>query len=275
MQVWCEKACLLAAEPWLRLGVFVVIFLLMLIWECRQPARVLLVGRYYRCGNNLALVAINALVVRVCMPLLPVTVAVYATQHGVGLLTMMELPASIAIIVSLVFMDLILYLQHRLFHRIPWLWRLHRVHHSDQDVDVTTGLRFHPLEIVLSLLIKMLVVLLMGIPVVAVIVFEIILSSMAIFNHANIRLPHRFESWLRRLLVTPDMHRIHHSVDLRETHSNFGFNLSCWDRWLGSYSLSARQPLMIGVCGFRRLSEQRMDKLLTQPFRQTGSAPDE
>ncbi|WP_261844701.1 sterol desaturase family protein [Aliamphritea ceti] len=275
MQTWFEMVDWQGIEPWIRIASFFAVFVVMASWENIYPARVSAVNRGYRWLHNLALVSFNIVLVRFALPVAPVAVAVYCDQHQLGVFNMLDLPLVAGILLSLVVLDLVLYLQHRAFHRIPWLWRLHRMHHSDQDVDVTTGLRFHPFEIALSLLIKMLVVLLLGAPVQSVIIFEVILSSMAVFNHANISLPQKMELWLRRVLVTPDMHRIHHSVDLRETHTNFGFNLSCWDYLFGSYCSFARTPLQVGVRGLLQHSEQRIDKLLTQPFRQAGPIIDE
>ena len=265
----------LSAEPVLRVLLPGSLFMLMAFWEHRNPARKLTFRRRYRWFHNLLLVTLNSLLVRLIMPLLPVTVALYAAHTQSGVFHLFSLSYPLSLIAGLVLLDLTLYLQHRIFHRVPVLWRLHRMHHADQDVDVSTGLRFHPLEILLSLLIKMLVVWLLGVPVGAVIAFEVLLSSMAVFNHANVNLPRPLERWLRWLVVTPDMHRIHHSADLRETHSNFGFNLSCWDRWLGSYCHAARSPLRIGVCGLTEPREQRIDSLLTQPFRNVPESRDQ
>lgn len=261
----------LSAEPLLRIALPGLLFILMAFWECRRPARELTGHQRYRWCHNLLLVTLNSLLVRLLMPVLPVTVALYAAHEQSGVFHLLDLPYAVSLIAGLVLLDLTLYLQHRLFHRVPALWRLHRMHHADQNVDVSTGLRFHPLEILLSLLIKMLVVWLLGVPAEAVIAFEVLLSAMAVFNHANVNLPQPYERWLRCLVVTPDMHRIHHSADVLETHTNFGFNLSCWDRWLGSYCKDARSPLRIGVCGLTAPREQRLDKMLTQPFRQIKS----
>ncbi len=239
----------LSAEPLLRIAFPGLLFILMGFWECFHPARKLTFSRRYRWSHNLLLVTLNTLLVRLLMPVLPVTAALYAAQEQSGVFHVLGLSYIVSLIAGLVLLDLTLYLQHRIFHRVPVLWRLHRMHHADQDVDVSTGLRFHPLEIVLSVLIKVLVVWLLGVPAEAVIAFEVLLSTMAVFNHANVTLPQPFERWLRWLVVTPDMHRIHHSADLRETHTNFGFNLSCWDRWLGSYCNDAHSPLRIGVNG--------------------------
>ncbi len=257
----------ITAEPYLRAGAPAVLFLLMAVWEWRRPARARVLSRGYRWRHNLLLVTLNSSLVRFVMPVAPVAVALYSQQQQSGMFHVLDLPFAVSCALTLIMLDFVLYWQHRMLHRIPLLWRLHRMHHADHDVDVSTGLRFHPLEIMLSLLIKVLVVWLLGAPVEAVIIFEVVLSAMAIFNHANVAVPQPFERWLRWLVVTPDMHRIHHALNLQETHSNFGFNLSCWDRWLGSYRPVARTPFRIGVYGLMRRREQRIDRLLTQPFR--------
>ncbi|GAM63685.1 possible sterol desaturase [Vibrio ishigakensis] len=213
----------------------------------------------------------NSIVLQLTLPLLALEAALWAQTQQVGLLHMIELPIGLAVIVSLLAMDMIIYWQHRLFHTIPMLWALHKTHHSDQDIDVTTGARFHPIEIWLSMVIKIATVVILGVPPVAVIAFEIILNASAMFNHSNMRIPYAVDAWVRKILVTPDMHRVHHSTIRAETDSNYGFCLAIWDRSFGSY---IEQPKLghldmdIGIHQFRRPNEQRLDKILTQPFRE-------
>ena len=190
---------------------------------------------------------------------------------------MIEAPAGVAIVVSVVLLDFAIYLQHVLFHAVPALWRLHRVQHADQAIDVTTGLRFHPVEILLSMGIKLAVVAALGPPAAAMLIFEVLLNGTAMFNHSNIRLPESVDRVLRLFVVTPDMHRVHHSVIPEETDSNFGFNLPWWDRLLGTYIAQpskGHDGMTIGIEQFRRLREQWLDKMLTQPFRGPASGPD-
>lgn len=223
-------------DAWVRLAATLCLFLLLALLESRFPRRPRTLTRRLRWWGNWTLQLINAAVLRLFVPwLLPVAIAVAARQQNAGLLNLLSVPEWAAIAVSLVLLDLLIYWQHRLMHRFPLLWRLHRLHHSDLDLDVTTALRFHPFEIVLSVAIKSAAVWLCGMPAEAVVLFAVLLNGMAMFNHANLKLPATVDNWLRKLLVTPDMHRVHHSVMRREHNSNFGFNLSCWDRWFGSY----------------------------------------
>jgi sterol desaturase/sphingolipid hydroxylase (fatty acid hydroxylase superfamily) len=175
------------------------------------------------------------------------------------------------VLLAVLLLDLAIYLQHVMFHAVPALWRVHRMHHSDTDLDVTTGLRFHPVEIVLSMLIKFAAIAALGAPAVAVLLFEVLLNATSMFNHANLRLPERVDAALRQVLVTPDMHRVHHSVIERETNSNFGFNLALWDRLFGTYRAqpeAGHEGMTIGVEQFRDPAEARLDRMLTQPFRE-------
>jgi sterol desaturase/sphingolipid hydroxylase (fatty acid hydroxylase superfamily) len=224
-----------------------------------------------RWPGNFSIVVINGLLVRSLLPwLVPVFVAAQAQAMNWGLLRLANVPPWIGLAISLIVFDLLIYWQHRLFHRVPLCWRLHRMHHTDKDVDATTALRFHPLEIILSLLIKSLVVLLLGAPVLAVLLFEIILNGMAMFNHANLKLPAGVDAKLRLVLVTPDMHRVHHSVDGTEHNRNFGFNLSCWDRWFGSYQAQPEAGHQQMILGLNETNDQQTGSLLwmlKQPFR--------
>lgn len=261
---------LLSNEPVVRLSALAAVFAIMALWEMRAPRRAQAIGRATRWPSNLGVVVLDTLLVRVLFPTTAVGLALLAEAKGFGLFNVW-LPASwIALVVSVVILDLVVYLQHVLFHAVPALWRLHRMHHADLEFDVTTGARFHPIEILLSMLIKLTVIGALGAPAVAVLVFEVLLNATAMFNHANARLPAAFDRVLRWLLVTPDMHRVHHSVVVRETNSNFGFNLPWWDRLFGTYR---DQPdadhggMTIGVKEIRDPAEQRLDRMLTQPFR--------
>ena len=199
-----------------------------------------------------------------------------AEAQGIGLLRWLGAPGWLAVPASVALLDLAIYLQHRVFHAVPWLWRLHRVHHADLELDATTGLRFHPIEILLSMAIKIGVVVALGAPALAVLIFEVLLNAGSLFSHANIALPRRLEGWLRALIVTPEMHRVHHSVVRAETDSNFGFCLSWWDRLLGTYRAAPAAGLdgmTVGIGAFRDPAELRLDRLLTQPFRDDDAPP--
>jgi sterol desaturase/sphingolipid hydroxylase (fatty acid hydroxylase superfamily) len=214
-------------------------------------------------------------VVRVIFPTAAVGMALVAGERGWGLLNNVDLTPVVAVVVSVFVLDLLIYFQHVMFHAVPALWRLHMVHHADVDFDVTTGLRFHPLEIVLSMLIKLAAVALLGAPAVAVIIFEVVLNATAIFNHGNIRLPVAVDRVLRLIVVTPDMHRVHHSVKTPETNSNFGFNLPWWDRLLGTYRdqpEEGHEKMVIGLSQFQDRPRQSLPWLLAVPF--TGGAVD-
>lgn len=228
-------------EPYLRLACFLGMLLAMALWERYAPRRPLGVGRSTRWTSNLALAAINTIVVRAVSALGAVGIALETADRGWGLFNNVALPAWLAVVLSFALLDLAIYLQHVMFHAVPLLWRLHRVHHADLDVDVTTGLRFHVLEILLSLGIKAAAIVLLGPPAVAVLAFEIALNATSLFNHGNLALPPWLDRALRLVLVTPDMHRIHHSVLPEETNSNYGFNLPWWDFVLGTYR---REPAM-------------------------------
>ncbi len=218
-----------------RLSFFFGVFGLMALWEIVAPRRSLKISRAVRWTNNLGLVFLNSFVLRLIFPAAAVGVAVFAVENNWGLLNYFEVPFPLAVVLSVVAMDFVVYLQHLLVHAAPTLWRLHRVHHADLDYDVTTGARFHPIEIVLSMLIKFATIVVLGPPVVAVVIFEVILNALAMFNHGNARLPLVLDRVLRFIIVTPDMHRVHHSVEDNEANSNFGFNLSIWDRIFGTY----------------------------------------
>ena len=262
---------LLAYEPALRLAAFSSVFLVMAVWEIYAPRRATSLGRTLRWPNNLGVVVINTLIVRVVFPTGAVAAALMSEANGWGLLNVWHVPQWMALLLSLVILDLVIYLQHVMFHAVPLLWRFHRMHHADLEFDVTTGTRFHPIEIILSAAIKLAAVLLIGAPALAVLIFEILLNATAMFNHANVQLPRRVDAILRWIVVTPDMHRVHHSVVICETNSNYGFNLPWWDRLFGTYRdqpNAGHGAMGIGVAAIRNPEEQRLDRMLTQPFRQ-------
>ncbi|NKB36600.1 MAG: sterol desaturase family protein [Gammaproteobacteria bacterium] len=238
----------------IRLSVFLGVFVVLVSWELVAPRRSKVLSAWKRRGANLLLMIANAFVLRLLLPLAALSMATLASVSGWGLLNSLAVNIWLAGILSFLLFDLLIYFQHRLMHKISFLWRIHRVHHSDTDIDVTTGVRFHPLEILLSLCIKITAVLLIGPPLIAVIVFEVVLSSSSLFNHANIFVPLKVEGILRNFIVTPDMHRVHHSVKEYETNSNFGFNISLWDRLFGSYRAQpedGHQGIIVGLKEFR------------------------
>jgi sterol desaturase/sphingolipid hydroxylase (fatty acid hydroxylase superfamily) len=260
---------LLNHETAIRLGCFSLVLLLMILWEWRRPRRTLSLPRGRRWPANLGIIAVDSVVVRLAFPVLAVGMAGLAADQGWGLFNQHNAPFWLAFIASLLLLDLAIYTQHVIFHRVPWLWRLHRMHHTDLDFDVTTALRFHPLEIVLSMLIKLAVVVALGAPAVAVMLFEVILNATAMFNHGNVRLPLWLDRRLRWMVVTPDMHRVHHSVRVEETDSNFGFNLPWWDRLFGTYRDQPRAGhtgMTIGLEYFRDRRATALTQLLLQPF---------
>jgi len=241
-------------EPAIRLASFLGIFAVMAVWELLAPRRVLSQSKRQRWFNNLGLVVFNTALLRLVFPLAAVGMATTAELNGWGLFNRLASPDWLALSASVVILDAAIYLQHVMFHAVPLFWRLHRVHHADLDFDVTTGSRFHPVEILLSMLIKFAVIVLLGPPVVAVVVFEVLLNATAMFNHSNVRLPLALDALLRRLIVTPDMHRVHHSHLDHETNSNFGFNLSIWDRLFGTYRDQPEEGhdgMVIGIDTFR------------------------
>ena len=256
-------------ETTFRLLLFAAVLLVMSLWEKAAPRRPLLAGRRQRWPANLSLVAVNTVVVRFLLPVLPVGLAVMVEGRGTGLLQTLILPFWLKVTLALVVLDLIIYLQHVLFHYLPLLWRLHRVHHTDLDIDVTTGNRFHPLEIVISMLIKLAAVALLGAPALAVVIFEAVLNAAAQFNHGNVSIPLQLDRWLRLLVVTPDMHRVHHSIIPRETNSNFGFNIPLWDRLFGTYRPQpelGHAGMTIGLKEYRDPAQLTLPRLLIQPF---------
>lgn len=222
-------------ELWIRLGAFVMVFSLMLLWEWRRPFRAFEQKRSERLLINVGLMLTNFIFLRLLSGGGAFLAAVYAGEHGIGLFNRIDLPPWVSGILSLLILDCAIYFQHRVFHRVPLLWRIHRVHHCDMGFDTSTAVRFHGVEIVLSMYYKIILVVLLGVSPWTVILFEIILNACALFNHGNVRLPGSWDRRLRLLLITPDMHRIHHSSIVHETNSNYGFSVPWWDRLFGTY----------------------------------------
>ena len=256
-------------EAKIRLISFVVVYLGVAVWEIVSPKRQLLDSKSRRWLHNLGIILLDNLVLRLLLPGMVIAVAVAAAQSNWGLLNYLDLPTFMAIIIGVLVLDLIIYLQHLMFHAVPLFWRLHMVHHTDLDIDVSTGLRFHHLEILVSVGIKMAAVAALGPPVIAVLIFEVLLNGTSLFNHGNIRLTEKMDRFLRRFLVTPDMHRVHHSVIIRETNSNFGFNVSWWDRLFGTYRpqpAAGHEKMTIGLSTYRNGHELTLPMLLKLPF---------
>lgn len=258
-------------EVLVRSGVFVVVFVAMTLWESWAPCRALTISKRVRWRSNLTLMVLNSVVLRLLFPAAAAGMAQFAASHGWGLLNTVSLPPWLTVLLAVVALDFAIWVQHVMVHAIPLLWRLHRVHHADLDFDLTTGVRFHPLEMVVSMLVKFAAIALIGPPLVAVLVFEVLLNASAMFNHGNVRLPDWLERPLRSLLVTPAMHRVHHSIEDDETNSNFGFNLSCWDRLFGTYRAQPRGGqlgMSIGLRHVRVPSEASgLWAMLALPFR--------
>jgi len=255
-------------ESTIRLGVFLSVLGIMAVWEILMPRRRLGASKPRRWLANFGIVVINTLLVRLLIPAGAMGAAAFAEAEGWGILHIIDLPAFAAIVAAVVLLDCAIYWQHVIFHAMPVLWRLHKMHHADIDIDVSTGLRFHPIEIVLSMLIKIVVVLALGAPMLAVLIFEVLLNATAMFNHGNIRLPLSLDKWLRLVIVTPDMHRVHHSVLRNETDSNFGFNLPWWDRIFGSYRpqpAAGHDAMQIGLPEYRQT--RGLAWMLALPFR--------
>ena len=261
---------LLNNEATIRLSVFVAVFATMAVWEILSPRRPLVEGRGARWITNWSLVVIDAFAVRLLVPVLAVAWAHSASERDLGLLNFLELPFWIEFVVAIVLLDMLIYWQHVASHKIPLLWRVHRVHHADRDIDVTTGARFHPVEIVLSMFFKLVCIALIGPSAVAVMIFEVMLNASAMFNHSNVKLGSNLDRFIRRVIVTPDMHRVHHSVVQRETDSNFGFFLSAWDRLFGSYIDQPNQghhDMSIGLKSHQNKSPNKLAWALLFPFK--------
>ena len=259
-------------ESLFRLSLFLGVLLIMAVWEMVAPMRELNSTKLLRWLSNLGLVVLNALALRILLPLTAAGAAMIAQENGWGFFHIVDIPFSpwMVGLITAVFLDLAVYWQHVLFHVVPPLWRLHLVHHADPDIDVTTGLRFHTMEILISMGLKIFLVLALGPPPWAVILFEMVLNSTAMFNHSNVRLPESVDRFLRLFLVTPDMHRVHHSSISAETNSNFGFSLPWWDHLFGTYRAqpeAGHEAMTIGLHSFREPVDQRLDKMLLQPFK--------
>ncbi len=261
---------ILENEVLIRLSVFGGLFLLMVVLETLAPRRKRSFPRGQRWFSNLGIMVVGALLARLMLPWVPVSVAYYAQSNGIGLMSQFSLPMVYGLIAGVLALDFLIYVQHVALHKVPLLWRLHRLHHADLDYDVTTGVRFHPLEILLSLLYKMALILVLGIDPVAVIIFEVILNGMAMFNHANFNLPIGLDKILRLVFVTPDVHRVHHSSIMQETDSNFGFNICLWDRIFRTYVAQPREGhenMEIGLSYFREPDQLTLGQMLIQPFK--------
>lgn len=261
----------MANEKVIRLGAFFGILGVMAVWEFLAPRRVLTISKSVRWINNLGIVFFNSFLLRLIFPAAAVGMASFTSVQGWGIFNYFELPFWLVVIASVVIMDFIIYLQHVMVHAVPALWRLHRMHHADLDFDVTTGARFHPLEIILSMLIKFATIVVLGPPVLAVVIFEVVLNATAMFNHGNVRLPLRLDRVLRWIVVTPDMHRVHHSVEDDEANSNFGFNLPWWDRLFGTYRDQPRaghEGMTIGIHKYREPKQVAwLPGMLLLPFK--------
>ena len=260
---------LLSSEVSIRLGFFFGVFAAMAAWELAAPRRRLTQSKAVRWYSNLGIVVLNTVLARIVFPLAPVAVAIVAAERGWGIFNVIDIPPGLAIVAAVVILDFAIYLQHVMVHAVPMLWRLHRMHHADLDFDVTTGARFHPVQILLSIAIKMAVIVLIGAAPVAVLIFEVVLNATSMFNHSNVALPLGLDRVLRLFVVTPDMHRVHHSELPFETNSNLGFNLPWWDRLFGTYRNQPEKghdAMTIGIDLFRDPGDLHLPKMLAQPF---------
>lgn len=256
-------------EPIIRVGIFFSILGLMAIWELLAPRRTLAVSKRIRWYSNLGLAFIDTLALRLLLPIQAVGVALFVGKHGWGILNNVTVPHWVGVLLGVLGLDFVIYLQHAMFHAIPVFWRLHKVHHTDLDFDVTTGIRFHPIEIFLSMGIKRAAMMVLGVSGIAVVLFEALLNATSMFNHGNVRLPGRIDRVLRLLVVTPEMHRVHHSVVIQEHNSNFGFNFPWWDRLLGTYQdqpAEGHEGMTIGLSQFREPKSLILPSLLVLPF---------
>ncbi|UCD35736.1 MAG: sterol desaturase family protein [Nitrospiraceae bacterium] len=262
-------------EAPIRLAAFFGILIMVALGELVSPRRVLTTSKAIRWASNLGVVAIDTLAIRLLFPVIGVHIAFMAQEKGWGLLNAVDMPAWLSVLVGILVLDLVVYLQHVMFHTVPIIWRLHMMHHADMDIDVSTGLRFHPLEIIISLFIKLTAIAALGPSVFTVILFEIILNGTAMFNHGNLKLPLGLDRYLRLLVVTPDMHRVHHSVTIRETNSNFGFNFPWWDRLFGTYRaqpMAGHEGMTIGLSQFRDARKNQLFWMLIMPFTEDPGA---
>ena len=257
-------------EPVIRLSAFGAVLVIMMVWELLSPWRPHRLGRLRRWPNNLGVTVVNVAVLRLVFPISAVAFAMLVQERGWGLFSKVVAPTWLEAVASVVILDLAIYGQHVLVHAIPLLWRLHRMHHADLEIDVTTGIRFHPIEIGLSMVVKFALIAALGIPPVAVLIFEIALNATSLFTHGNVKMPSAVDGVLRRFVVTPDMHRVHHSIVPGETNSNYGFNLPWWDHLFGTYRAAPAagfDGMTIGIPQFRAARELRLDRMLLQPLR--------
>lgn len=271
-----DSDLLLSNEPAIRLGIFLGVLVAMAIWEVAAPRRRIEIPRVIRWTNNLGVVVVDTILVRLVYPIAAVGLALWAQAEGWGLFNLVDLPTWLEVLLAIILFDLIIYFQHVVFHHVPFLWRLHRMHHADTGIDVTTGLRFHPLEILISMALKFAAVLLLGPAAIAVLIFEVLLNATAMFNHSNVRIPGPVDKLLRLIVVTPDMHRVHHSIDRKETDSNYGFNLPWWDRLFGTYTAQpakGHDGMTIGFVRFRSRRDHWLDRMLIQPFLGPANGP--
>jgi len=258
------------SETAIRLGIFFGVFLIMALWERYAPMRALVAPRLTRWATNWSISLIDAVMVRLVFGAAALGAAFDAAARGWGLFNTLDWAPWVEVLISFVLLDLAIWAQHLVSHKIPILWRLHRVHHVDRDIDVTTAIRFHPFEIAFSMILKIGLVYALGVPAAAVVLFEVVLNGAAMFNHANVRLPERADRWLRLVVVTPDMHRVHHSVRRREHDSNYGFNLSVWDRIFGTYTEQpegGHQGMTIGLPEHQDRRPNSLLWALVFPFR--------
>ncbi len=260
-------------EPIIRVSFFILTLLTMSFLEYIIPKKELLLSKFKRWVNNISVVVINSFLLKLIFASSAISISIYTSENNIGLLNFFEIPFFFSVTLSIILLDLIIYFQHRLFHEVDFFWKFHKVHHSDMDYDVTTGFRFHPIEIIISMLIKIVSIFILGVPVIAVVVFEIILSSLALFNHSNIKLSNLLDKNLRYFVVTPDMHRIHHSIHSNELNSNYGFNLSVWDRVFNSYTSKPKdgyEKMTIGLKEFNNKTETvSILDILSLPFRKS------
>ncbi|HBH60396.1 MAG TPA: fatty acid hydroxylase [Nitrospiraceae bacterium] len=253
----------------IRLGFFFGVLIIMAIWELMWPRRVLTMSKLSRWLSNLGIVLLDNVLIRILFPVLVIGLAAMGQENKWGLLNNIQLPYWMSVGLGVLALDLVVYLQHLMFHAVPVIWRLHMMHHADLDIDVTTGLRFHPLEIIISMFIKLSTVAALGPSVLTVLIFEVTLNATAMFNHSNVKMPFHVDRLLRLLVVTPDMHRVHHSVTIRETNSNFGFNFPWWDRMFGTYRaqpVAGHEGMTIGLSQFRDPKRNNLFRMLILPF---------
>jgi len=254
----------------LRAAIFVGVLGVMMLWEVFAPRRVVVAPRVLRWVSNLGVSVLNRILIALIASLVGLGAALTGEQAGWGLFHRWQVPGWLVFAGSVVLLDLVVYLQHRVLHAVPWLWRLHRMHHADVELDATSGVRFHPFEALISLIVKAVAVLAIGAPAMAVLVFELLLNATSVFNHSNVRIPLGVDRVLRWVLVTPDMHRVHHSVRVEELSRNFGFNMPWWDRLFRTYRdqpADGHEHMTIGLEQFRSREEMRLDRMLVQPFK--------